>query len=117
MDDIIVTDTDSTLLDSVIAKLQITFAMKNLGQSLYFLGIEAHVHQGSLFSSQSKYIVDLFKRASMLDAKPIDSPIAPKMPLPSLHDEHLDDATQYRRIVGAVRYVSITMLDISFPVN
>lgn len=79
--------------DSVIAKLQIPFAMKNLGQLHYFLGIEAHFHQGSLFMSPSKEIVHLFKRDSMFDAKPIDTPIAPKVPLSSLHGEPLDDAT------------------------
>lgn len=40
--------------DSVVAMLQIPFAMKNLGQLHYFLGIEAHYHQGPLFLSLSK---------------------------------------------------------------
>lgn len=55
---------------------------------LYF-----YIYIGSLFSSQSKYIVDPLLRASMPDAKPVDSPIAPKVWL-SLHDgQPLEDAT------------------------
>lgn len=41
VDDILITGSDYLLLNSIISKLQLPFAMKNLGQLHYFLGIEA----------------------------------------------------------------------------
>lgn len=65
VDDIVVASS-SIYLDLVISKLQVPFAMKNLGQLPHFLEIEAHFRQGSMYLSQSKYIVYLLNRASML---------------------------------------------------
>lgn len=70
VDDIIVTCTKLSDLDSLISKLHGPFVMKNLGRLHYFLGIEAHFTDGSLFLSQSK--------ASLLDATPVETPIVPK---------------------------------------
>lgn len=50
--------------------------MKNLGQLHYFLGIEVYFHEGSVFLSQAKYIGDLLTRASMLEAKSVDTYIS-----------------------------------------
>lgn len=76
VNDILITGSDSILLDSIIAKLQLAFAMKKLGQLHYFLGVEVYFHEGSVFLSRAKYIGDLLTRASMLEGKPLDTYIS-----------------------------------------
>ena len=50
VDDIIITGSSSQAVDSLILALGFDFAVKNLGDPLYFLGIEAHRSQDGLFS-------------------------------------------------------------------
>jgi hypothetical protein len=42
VDDILITGTDPTALHSIIAQLQSVFAMKDLGDLSFFLGMQAH---------------------------------------------------------------------------
>lgn len=117
IDDIVIIGIDSQSLESIISKLQMPFTMKSLGSAYYFLDIKAYFDAGSLYLSQSKYVVDISQWASMLDAKPADTPIAPKVAL-SLHDgDPLADVTNYQSIVGPLQNVTITQTDISFVVN
>lgn len=57
VNNIVVTFTDLNVLDSMISMPTIPFTGKNLGCVHYFLGIEAHFADGSLFLS--KQIVEL----------------------------------------------------------
>lgn len=79
IDDIVIIGIDSQSLESIISKLQMPFTMKSLGSAYYFLDIKAYFDAGSLYLSQSKYVVDISQWASMLDAKPANTPIAPKV--------------------------------------
>ncbi|KAF5458399.1 hypothetical protein F2P56_022429 [Juglans regia] len=71
VDDILVTSTDSSLIHSLIIKLQAYFKMKNLGRIGYFLGIQATRDTTGLHLQQSKYVSDLLSRTKMASAKPV----------------------------------------------
>ena len=49
--------------------------MKELGELKYFLGIEVARSKHGIFLSQRKYVLDLLTETSMLDCKPVDTPI------------------------------------------
>ncbi|RVW25023.1 Retrovirus-related Pol polyprotein from transposon RE1 [Vitis vinifera] len=74
VDDILVTGTDPSLIQSLIQKLQTEFKMKDLGPLGYFLGIQASRDSSGLHLRQSKYIGDLLHRTKMAGAKPASSP-------------------------------------------
>ena len=76
VDDIIITDSSLTQISSLIAKLNIVFALRDLGQLSYFLGIEVSYNEGSMNLSQTKYISDLLHRTEMFDTKPAKTPSA-----------------------------------------
>ncbi|XP_019173896.1 PREDICTED: uncharacterized protein LOC109169468 [Ipomoea nil] len=59
---------------------------------------------------------DILKRAGMTDCKPLATPSAVTQPMTS-SDEPFDNPTQYRRLVGALQYLTITRPDLSFSVN
>jgi len=70
VDDILITRTDSAVLHSIIALLQSVFAMKDLGNLGFFLGMQAHLDSNGLHIRPSKYIIDLLHKSS-----PAKSPI------------------------------------------
>ncbi|XP_019150324.1 PREDICTED: uncharacterized protein LOC109147141 [Ipomoea nil] len=59
---------------------------------------------------------DLLNRSGMLDCKPLATP-ASVTHVVSPSDELFDNPTQYRRIVGALQYLTITRPDLSYAVN
>lgn len=117
VDDIIVTGTDVHLISALIARLQQEFPVKDLGPLNYFLGIQVTRTPDGLHLCQSKYVADLLTRTRMQDAKPAKSPCASGSKLSRLDGTALLDVTEYRSIVGALQYCTLTRPDIAFSVN
>ena len=70
VDDILVTGEQA--IASLISQLHHVFALKDLGEIHFFLGIEAiHTALGGILLNQAKYVKDLLKKASMTKAKPM----------------------------------------------
>ena len=53
----------------------------------------------------------------MLDAKPVSSPMSSSQKLSLFSGATYSDLSNYRSVVGALQYLSLTQLDISFAVN
>jgi Reverse transcriptase (RNA-dependent DNA polymerase) len=62
VDDIIITDTNSDSIVTIITKLQSSFPLKDLDTLHYFLDIKIQPTQTSLHLSQHKYVTDLLKK-------------------------------------------------------
>ncbi|XP_006603141.1 uncharacterized mitochondrial protein AtMg00810-like [Glycine max] len=118
VDDIIITDSSTSAVQSVISKLHSLYPLKDLGTLHFFLGIKAnYTIIGALLLSQSKYITGLLAKVNMHNAKPIKTPLAPGS---KLHMDGIDafsDPTLYRSVVGALQYATITRPNISYAVN
>uniref|UniRef100_A0A2N9HKR1 Reverse transcriptase Ty1/copia-type domain-containing protein n=1 Tax=Fagus sylvatica TaxID=28930 RepID=A0A2N9HKR1_FAGSY len=78
--------------------------------------IEVLPFSGGLFLSQQKYARDLLARSSMTGCNPIGTPLAPKHNL-RRDDPIIVDATNYRSIVGALQYITLTRPDLTHAVN
>lgn len=76
VDDILVTRSDSQAVSKLLCQLSTTFAIKDLGDLNYFLGIEVIPHKNGLFLSQQKYIIGILSRTHFKGAKPIHTPLA-----------------------------------------
>ncbi|XP_019155793.1 PREDICTED: uncharacterized protein LOC109152551 [Ipomoea nil] len=63
-----------------------------------------------------RYMKDILNRAGMSDCKPLATPAAITQPV-SPSDQPYDNPTQYRRLVGALQYLTITRPDLSYAVN
>ena len=116
VDDIIVTSNHSSSLSPLITKLSSEFSMKDLGPLHYFLGIQVSHFSDGIFLSQQKYAREILAKASMTDCKPIGTPLAQKHRL-QLEGGPLVDATNYRSIVGALQYLTLTRPDLTHAVN
>ncbi|GKU90849.1 hypothetical protein SLEP1_g4793 [Rubroshorea leprosula] len=116
VDDIVLTASSSSLLQHIIENLSNKFALKDLGFLSYFLGIEVTLFSGGIFLSQTKYAKDILTRATMVEASMIATPMVVKEPH-TPRDEDPVDAQEYRKIVGALQYLTITRADLCFAVN
>src|ERR1044072_9286976 len=118
VDDIIITGSSLILLQQLVTKLNSEFALKQLGDLDYFLGVQVQrLKDGSLLLSQTKYIYDLLERANMIEAKGLPTPMISSSKLTKHGSDYMQDPTLYRSIVGALQYATLTRPEISFSVN
>ena len=117
MDDIIITSNDHDGIQKLKQHLFSHFQTKDLGKLKYFLGIEVAQSNSGVVISQRKYTLDILADTGMLDYKPVDTPMDPNVKLVPGQEELLRDPRRYQRLVGKLNYLTITRLDISFPVS
>lgn len=119
MDDIIVTGSSTTAVHSLLKNLQEDFALKDLGELHFFLGIEVSKKDDGLVLSQGRYVSNLLNHVGMKHCKPVSTPLSASDKLSAHMGEDLkpEEATCYRSIVGALQYLTLTRPDISYSVN
>jgi histone deacetylase 1/2 len=91
--------------------------MKDLGQLIYFLGIEATRNSSGLHLRQTRYIIDLLNRVRLFGIRPYRAPCVSGSKLSKFDGELLPDTFEYRQTVGALQYVTLTRPDIAYSVN
>jgi len=104
VDDIIVTSSSPDAVDALIQDLKKDFALKDLGDLHYFLGIEVKKVPDGILLSQGKYTSDIIKRVNMQHCKSVSTPLSTSEKL-SVQDGELlgpADVTRFRSIVGAL---------------
>lgn len=97
--------------------LRTHFAVKDLGTLSYFLGIQVQRSNDGLFLCQKNYIEDLLTKAKMSDCKPLPTSMISHPILSAYTRAVFDDLAQYRRIVGGLKYVTITRPELAYCVN
>jgi histone deacetylase 1/2 len=119
VDDIIVVNSIEKATTTLLQDLKEDFALKDLGDLHYFLGIEVNKVNDGIVLTQEKYASDLLKKVGMSDCKPVSTPLSTGKKL-SLYEGSLlgpSNESQYRSIVGALQYLTLTRPDIAFSVN
>ncbi|KAH9672921.1 retrovirus-related pol polyprotein from transposon RE1 [Citrus sinensis] len=120
VDDILITGDNNTVIETFIHYLGDTFALKDLGEFNYFLGIEVtHDAKGSLHLSQAKYVRDLLTRTDMENCRESDTPMSTgqKLRRAENDDNLIVNVTEYRSIIGALQYLVLTRPELAFSVN
>lgn len=117
VDNIILTASSDAFRQSIISFLAYEFAMKYLGPLSYFLGLAVTRHVGGLFLSQTKYVAEIIERAGMTSCKPTTMSVDAKPKLTIYYGSPYKDHTQYRRLEGALQYLTFTRAYISYVVQ
>jgi hypothetical protein len=117
VDDIVLTTSSSPLLTKIINGLQQEFSMTDLGPLQHFLGIAVTRSQSGLFLSQEQYAVELLDKANMSNCNPCVTHVDTATKLSSATEKPLENATEYRSLVGALQYLTLTRPDISYAVQ
>lgn len=107
---------DSVLINELLGRLSQAFKIRDLGSPNFFLGIETLTSPDGVVLYQRRYMKDILARAGMSDCKALSTP-ASITQATSPDTEPCDNPTQYRRIVGALQYLTITRPNLSFSVT
>jgi len=92
VNDILLTSSNSLLLQRLIQLLSSEFKLRDLGIVHYFFGIEVMPTGLGLMLRHHKYTLDILTRACMLSCKPVDTPISTSKAI-ILPDPLFSDAT------------------------
>nr|CAN75996.1 hypothetical protein VITISV_022989 [Vitis vinifera] len=117
VNDILVTGCNSEEVQTIINQLYKSFTLKDLGEVDYFLGIQVRHTTEGLYLSQTKYIKDLLCKAKMQFSESSNTPMTSGLKLSAYRSDPIENERLYRNIVGALQYVTITRLKISYCVN
>lgn len=126
VDDITLASTSPAALDKAVAELATYFALRDLGDTKWLLGIEVtrNWDEHSISLSQRQYIVDMLKTYGMEDTNPNKTPMEPGIILtkptePITREEAAAMAgVNYLGAVGSLMYLAtMTRPDISYAVG
>ncbi|XP_021602587.1 uncharacterized protein LOC110607743 [Manihot esculenta] len=115
VDDLLLTGSCKLFINSFIGELAARFFLKEPQPLNFFLGIDIHPCKDGLFLSQHHYIHKLLVTTKMDGAKPVSTPFATTTKL--VKNVSLDlvaEATEFRKLVGALQYLTWTRPDICF---
>jgi hypothetical protein len=91
--------------------------MKDLRPLHHFLDITVERRPDGLFLHQRTYMLDILKRAVMVDCKPCTTPVDLQAKLVGDSGPPVEDASQFRSIAGALQYLTFTRPDITYAVQ
>jgi hypothetical protein len=91
--------------------------MKDLGLLHHFLGITIERCPDGMFLHQCSYTLDILKRAVMADCKPCTTTVDLQAKLAVDSEPHVEDASQFRSIAGALQYLTFTWPDITYAMQ
>jgi hypothetical protein len=117
VDDLIITGASQEEVAKFKQEMTKLFRMTDLGILSFYLGIEVQQQGGQITLRQTSYAKKLLQRAGMEDCNPCAVPMEARLKLKKDGDGKVVDATNYRSIVGSLRYLVHTRPDITFAVG
>jgi len=117
VDDLIITgDSDVDIFD-LKKLLKQKFEMKDLGELLYFLGIEVIQSPKGIWLLQRQYALNKLSEYGMMGCKPISIPFEQNVKLSADEEDLVEDTIMYKCIVGNLIYMTITRPNLSYEVG
>ncbi|XP_052726845.1 uncharacterized protein LOC128194777 [Vigna angularis] len=117
VDDLLITrSSEEKIIDLKVQMLQ-EFEISDLGRLSYFLGIEFTKTDGGILMHQSRYALDMLTKFDMLHCNSANTPAEMNLKLEKDPEEEVVDPTEYRKMVGSLRYLCNTRPDISCNVG
>ena len=117
VDDVILASNDPRASREFKAYLNTCFRIKDLGPLKYFLGIEVTRGPHGLFLCQRKYALEIVDECGMLGSKLVAFPMVANHKLAVAQEKVIDNASQYRKLVGRLIYLTITRLELFYAIN
>jgi hypothetical protein len=117
VDDLIITGTSTEDIAEFKSQMHELFKMSDLGLLSYYLGIEVKQAGGEITLCQSSYAARILDSAGMASCNPCHTPIEMKLKLGMLKEGDPVNPTQYRSIIGSLRYLVNTRPDIAYAVG
>jgi hypothetical protein len=117
VDDLIVTGTSVSGINQFKEQMKTMFSMSDLGLLNYYLGIEVRQSSDGISLCQSSYAEKLLEKSGMKGCNSVQTPMEARLHLSKESKSPGVDATQYRSMVGSLRYLIHTRPDITYSVG
>lgn len=117
VDDLLVTGTNSGLIEMFKKQMNERFEMSNLGMLSYYLGIEVAQGRGYIKLKQTAYAKRILEKAGLKDCNPTKYPMDPKECISKDEGGKPVNTTQFKSLVGGLRYLVHTRPDIAYSVG
>ncbi|KAI3435142.1 RRM domain-containing protein [Psidium guajava] len=117
VDDLIVTGEDPEEIVLFKQQMMKEFEMSDLGLLTFYLGIEVAQGGNRITLKQSAYAKKVLDQFGMAECNPTKFPMEQKAQLHKDPEGEPVDITEYRRIIGCLRYLLHTRPDLSYAVG
>ena len=117
VDDLLVTGSQTQEIEKFKRQMTKEFEMSDLGLLSYYLGIEVEQHEDFLTLKQSGYARKVLSKFGMDECNPTKIPMDPGTKLHEDKQGQRVDASEYRSVVGCLRYLLHTRPDLAFSVG
>ncbi|GJX37159.1 ribonuclease H-like domain, reverse transcriptase, RNA-dependent DNA polymerase [Tanacetum coccineum] len=108
---------DDLKIDKFKAQMEEKFEMSDLGLLAYYLGIEVTQTGGDISIKQTAYANKILKEAGMIDCNETLIPMDPGTRLTKITEGTMVNSTEYRSLIGCLRYLLHTRPDLSYSVG
>ncbi|KAG6494785.1 hypothetical protein ZIOFF_042546 [Zingiber officinale] len=117
VDDLIVTGSSTENINKFKQQMMAEFDMSDLGLLSYYLGIEVEQQKNRILLRQSAYAKKILSHFKMADCNATKHPMEPKTQLHKDLEGTPIDATEYRHLIGCLRYLLHTRPNLSYSVG
>jgi hypothetical protein len=117
VDDLVITGSSPKSIVKFKLQMADMFKMSDLGLLTYYLGIQVKQADKGIFLSQGNYAQRILEKGGLENYNPCEVPMEPKLKLRKESNTPLVNATEYRSLVGSLRYMVNTRPDLAFAVG
>jgi hypothetical protein len=117
VDDLVITGTKDAEVAAFKEEMKATFQMSDLGLLSFYLGIEVYQGDSEIMLRQTAYAKHVVELAGLIDCNPALTLMEERLKLSRDSTMEEVDTTQYRRLVGSLRYLSHTRPNLAFSVG
>ncbi|KAG8641013.1 hypothetical protein MANES_13G092690v8 [Manihot esculenta] len=118
VDDLILTGSNQLVINQFKQEMQCKFKMSDLGLLSYYLGIEVKQNQREITLCQTAYAKKILEKLGMGECNPCQIPMEPRTKMSKFgNGEPPVDETQYRSVIGSMRYLVHTRPDLAYSVG
>ena len=117
VDDLVITGAKDAKVAAFKKEMKATFQMSDLGHLFFYLGIEVHQSDSRITLRQTAYTKRIVALAGLTNCNPALTPMEERLKLGRDSTMKEVDATQYRHLVGSLRYLVHTRPDLAYSVG
>jgi hypothetical protein len=117
VDDLVITSTKDAKVAAFKEEMKTTFQMSDLMLLSFYLGIEVHQGDSGIMLRQTAYAKRIVELAGLTDCNSALTLMEERLKLSRDSMMEEVDATQYRRLVGSILYLTHTRPDFTFSIG